>query len=348
MAEYDLKALESLLVEVKKFAVPRPEPTIFAVGGRGYYENPASDLLAFFLKPDAAHGLGDLFLSTFLTCMEDGNHKLDLNQVDIQREVQTDDGKFIDIQIIGSDWCLLIENKIRHWDANPFTSYEAHAKKLVRGTKLFAVLSPSGKNRKEGKTENWKGVSYPIFCKALQGKLKEINCYEPRSKWWLLARELILHLLNELYNPIMTPAQSSFVEQHAAELIEARKLLNQYPEYICKAVKEALEKQLGYEVTAHMNWAIIIRSPEKWGIANIALRLPIEVDRTDRTLGSQFDLSIYPENFSLKNGHCQNQPELLHDLKPSTKHSCWMTAKGFMNYPDAVKFIVSRVKLVER
>jgi len=60
MAEFDLKALESMLTEVRKFAVPASEPTIFAVGGRGYYENPASDLLAFFLTPGAEHGLDDL------------------------------------------------------------------------------------------------------------------------------------------------------------------------------------------------------------------------------------------------------------------------------------------------
>ena len=54
--------LESVLNEVKKYVTPAKEPTLFAVGGRGYYENPASDLLAFFLKPDAEHKLKDLFL----------------------------------------------------------------------------------------------------------------------------------------------------------------------------------------------------------------------------------------------------------------------------------------------
>ena len=61
--------LESFLNEVKSHITPAREMTLFALGGRSYYENPASDLLKFFLKPDAEHGLKDLFLSTFLECM---------------------------------------------------------------------------------------------------------------------------------------------------------------------------------------------------------------------------------------------------------------------------------------
>lgn len=36
------------------------QATFLNIGGRGYYENPASDLLQFFFRPDNAHGLGTL------------------------------------------------------------------------------------------------------------------------------------------------------------------------------------------------------------------------------------------------------------------------------------------------
>ena len=72
----DLKSLESFLDEVEKHIPPAKETTIFGVGGRGYYENPATDLLKYFLKPDAGHGLGDLFLSTFLECIGEGHRQL--------------------------------------------------------------------------------------------------------------------------------------------------------------------------------------------------------------------------------------------------------------------------------
>jgi len=31
---------------------PEPELTIFSIGGRGYYENPTTAILAFFCNPD--------------------------------------------------------------------------------------------------------------------------------------------------------------------------------------------------------------------------------------------------------------------------------------------------------
>ena len=36
------------------------QATFLNIGGKGYYENPASDLLQFFFRPDNAHGLGTL------------------------------------------------------------------------------------------------------------------------------------------------------------------------------------------------------------------------------------------------------------------------------------------------
>ena len=49
--------LESFLSDVSNHVAPVKELTVFSVGGRGYYENPTTDLLAFFLRPDAEHGL---------------------------------------------------------------------------------------------------------------------------------------------------------------------------------------------------------------------------------------------------------------------------------------------------
>jgi hypothetical protein len=268
-------SLESFLKEAEHHVIPAKEPTLFAVGGRGYYENTASDLLAFFLKPDAEHELGNLFLSTFLTCMKADQGEFKMSHVDIQREVKTEDRKFIDIQIIGSDWCLLIENKIRHWEANPYASYEAHARKLGRCTNLFAVLSPSGKIKKEGKSEDWKGVSYPNYCKALRHKLPELDSYGPRSKWQLFAREFILHLENELYNPPMTPKQVTFVENHSGQIVEVEKLAAQHRLFILQELTRRLNESVpGYMFeTREESWAFRCTSPQ-WGDSDMVLIKP--------------------------------------------------------------------------
>lgn len=55
----DILALEALLNQMKSLPQPRKtEANIFSSGARGHYENPVSDVLAFFLDPDGGHGLG--------------------------------------------------------------------------------------------------------------------------------------------------------------------------------------------------------------------------------------------------------------------------------------------------
>ena len=111
----DLESLESVLSEVKNHLPQDRETTIFELGCRGYYENPTTDILAFFLNPDAEHGLGDMFISTYLVCMNVDPSRIDMSCVGIKDQVETANGNFIDLQIRGQDWCLIIENKIYHW-----------------------------------------------------------------------------------------------------------------------------------------------------------------------------------------------------------------------------------------
>lgn len=235
--------LESFLKEVRKH-VHTKELSFFAVGGRGYYENPASDLLRFFLQPDAEHGLGDLFLATFFECMRDNHRELGTKKsVRVLPQVQTTKGNYIDLEITGTGWCLLIENKINHWDANPFTDYEGHAKGLGKQTTLFSILSRDGHDKENNGTK-WVGVSYQDYCRALQEKMGKAFFASPFSKWQLFAREFILHLENELYDPPMKDEQVAFVEAHADQLAGAERLARQYREFLPQELKRHLERAL--------------------------------------------------------------------------------------------------------
>lgn len=254
MADCYLKDLGDLLIEVKKFAVSAKEPTLFAIGGCGYYENPASDLLAFFLKPDAVHGLGDLFLSTFLECIGKDPRQFDLNRVEITREKTTANGNKIDLLLLGSDWCLLIENKIRHWPANPFYDYKHHAEGLGKKLLFFAILAPSENRNIDG----WRGVSYKDYCEALWVKMPELRSFNARSKWQLFAREFILHLENELYPSPMNPNHIAFVEAHADELLKAEKLVIEYRSFVRELFQAQIQStvpEFDFKVIIEEAWA---------------------------------------------------------------------------------------------
>jgi len=263
-----LTALEDFLNKVAKHVSPPKERTLFSLGARGYYENPASDILAYFLKPDAEHGLKGLFLSVFFECIGVDHRQFDMSYVDVQREVETANGNYIDLQILGRDWCLLIENKIYHIQSNPFKDYEAHAGLFQKKARLFSILSPDGHSEADG----WIGVSYNNYCLALRGKMAEKFFDAPFSKWQLFAREFILHIENELNNPHMKPDQADFVEQHADQFAMVQELAKEYIEFICEELKRQLETTVpGCVFNVKVEWWGFRCSTPQWGRSDIVL-----------------------------------------------------------------------------
>lgn len=250
----NLENLKNLLSEVGKFVHPSKERTLFSLGGRGYYENPASDMLAFFLNPNEEHGFKSLFLTTFFECMGVDASREVFDGAWVRREVGTENDKWIDLLIIGSEWVLVIENKVRHIQNNPFESYEKHVKPLGKRT-YFAILSPDGKSQREG----WKGVSYKNFLEALRRRFTEAMFEIPYSKWQVFAREFILHMQNELYNPIMTENEADFVEKNAEQIAQVKKLDLQYRQFLL----EEFRQRLGESLPGH----VITTKDEPWGIS---------------------------------------------------------------------------------
>jgi PD-(D/E)XK nuclease superfamily len=261
----DLESLRSFLNEVEKHITIK-EPTLFAVGGRGHYENPASDLLAFFFRPNGEHGLGSLFLSTYLECIGQEPHRF-MDVVSVEREVVIDGGR-IDLKILGQDWCLIIENKIYHGLSNPLEDYEAHANKSGKGTKIFSILLPD----RIATPDLWKPVFYKDYCQKLRERMATKFFDAPFSKWHIFAREFILHMENELYNPPMKPEDAKFVEDNADKFVEAQKLSGQYQEF----VREELKRKLEASVSGHtfnvndVRWGFRCSTPQ-WRGADIVL-----------------------------------------------------------------------------
>lgn len=260
--------LNKLLMDVGECIRPAKERTLFSLGGRGHYENPVSDLLAFFMDPAAGHGLGTVFLSAFLRCLPGDEFKqLPLERVWISREEGTEERKRIDLVLRGTGWLMLIENKIYHWQANPFLEYKEHFTRLNGGTAPYmVVLSPEG-NAKE---DEWMGVSYEDYCEKLKEGLllkKDLS----GSKWLVFANELILHLENELYTAPMENKAIEFVEANWPEIKQVQKLATDYRTFLHRELKMRLVESLGDEKawTKEDGWAIRCFG-SRWGQANIA------------------------------------------------------------------------------
>jgi len=339
MAEFNLPAL---LSRARPFLPPPKETTIFGIAGRGYYENPASDLLAFFLLPNGEHGLKDLFLSTLLECL--GRNQLPTWETTVRREEQVKAGGRIDLLLIGADWCIVIENKIHSGLQNPLADYEAHARAFGKKEVLFVVLSPEGIS--PGTQTNWKTVSYRDYCTALKKKMAVVFFECPFSKWHLFAREFINHMENELYEAGMTREQARFVEQNITELFAVQKLIELYPAYLCSVVQAAFT-QISYPCEVLPNWAVIIRSPAKWGEASIALRCPV----MEKMAIKEFHISIYPRDGVPQPSSCTGEQKRLltkHHLQYEDKHSAWVSQLGIKEQEQAIQAVIELIKAVER
>ena len=79
------------------------ETTFFDIAGFPHYERVISNFYAYYLNPEAAHGLGDLFLSSLhALILEKQPGKLILEDTIncyIEQEVLTSNGKLIDLVV---------------------------------------------------------------------------------------------------------------------------------------------------------------------------------------------------------------------------------------------------------
>jgi hypothetical protein len=139
---------------------------LFATLGYQRIEEAHSNILAWLLNPEEAHGLGDAFLRAFVKRVF--NKELPVYfPVKIMRERQEGEDR-PDIVVEGNNWWLVIENKIGSTEQKKQTL--RYAKRWgVRGkigeNVFFAFLNPSGWSPESG---DFYPVSYRIIRELLE------------------------------------------------------------------------------------------------------------------------------------------------------------------------------------
>jgi len=231
-----------------------PEKTLFSIGGRGYYENPTTDLLAYFCDTNEDHGLGKLVLRALFTSLDLSAEEFpaDLTLASTpERELSTSNNNRIDLLLRGSDWVMVIENKIyHHQEGNPFADYKAFAEKhhnqhLQSSRPLYVVLSPNGDS-----PNGWKGLSYPRLVAALKEELGGHFIEQPFNKWCVFLRDYILHLDQLMNNEPEQKERTQFVFENLDELTEIESLKKNAFEVVRTKLCRSISKKLGEEVSA--------------------------------------------------------------------------------------------------
>lgn len=255
--EKQLTRFEQLLAEFNQLEpVEVAEPTIFSIGSKGYYENPTTDILAFFFDNNGYHQLGDTALKALLHCLPEEYHSLDSSLIETpEREVKTQAGKRIDLLLESSNWALVLENKIYHHQINPFDDYERFIQEERNQTRfegkqvIFAVLSPAGEVLPTG----WHGISYPELITALKYELTEQFLSQPINKWTLLLREFTLHLESLMSQPSVNQHAVDFVLNNLSTINEIQETKKQVINEYHQRLQAAIQKELGEDIVIRLH-----------------------------------------------------------------------------------------------
>ncbi|MFA0116936.1 PD-(D/E)XK nuclease family protein [Vibrio breoganii] len=267
-----LTRFEQLLAEFEQLEpFVAAEPTIFSIGSKGYFENPTTDILAFFCDSNGQHQLGDTALKAMLNCLPDEYHSLDSFLVEKpEREVRTEAGKRIDLLLESSDWVLVLENKIYHQQNNPFDHYERFVEeeqnqtRLKSKQKLFVVLSPSGTSP----STRWHGISYSQLIVKLKANLADQFISQPINKWTLLLREFILHLESLMSQPQLSLDTLDFVldNLHQIKQLQETKVstIELYQQTLHQQLQEELDVELFSKVVYWSGYPAIRFAYQDW------------------------------------------------------------------------------------
>lgn len=130
-------SFHQLLDAFKSLSSSSKDPTFMEIAGYPHYENVCSNILAFYLRPDAAHGLSDLCLKALLSL---ASVYEPLSNVTVEREVTTNAGNRIDLLIQSDTHLIAIENKIYHSVANPLHDYVSFLEQQRSSRTLITFL----------------------------------------------------------------------------------------------------------------------------------------------------------------------------------------------------------------
>lgn len=141
-------------------------------------ENKVSEILAFFLDPQASHAQGDLYLRMFVEYFELSFYYSDYSKIRVILEENTDHNRRVDIVISYDNFkrVIGIENKIYPWTKDQplqVADYVKHLKTYCKtGDYHLIYLAPQGKVL----DKNSAGDGYEEM--LADGKLKLINYEE--------------------------------------------------------------------------------------------------------------------------------------------------------------------------
>lgn len=289
------------------------ELNFFDLGGSGYLENPTSDLIALFM---GAQRTVPPWLLKALLCNLDATldvDDIDFTSLEVLREAQTADGKYLDILIKHDDFIIGIEHKVRADTYNPFPSYvnliESYGDNNQR---VYRCILKPDSNYAKG-TEGWQVVNYSELLTTAVQRLGYELMNNPLSKWAIFYQEFLNHLkhLSETSMDSVSDKNVAFVTENFSSLIKSVQLLEMYESAMTEEAKLVVSEVLPdvHISTSINNWKGYYKAihlmPGCWGQGKTGVTLvyrpsPDGQDEAEFYVNGWIHAENYPDINALK------------------------------------------------
>ena len=253
---------KQLIEEARKLARPAVERNIFSICGRGHYENPISDLLAFFIDSSEEHRFGNLFLSSLFEAA--GIEPAPGACRPPIREECTDRGNRLDLVVEGDGWLLAIENKIRHQVINPLDDYVEHivgrTPSLDEGSRHFVILCA---REHKPAPQGWRTVTWRSYVDRIKQNLASRLTEPLNMKWQVIMREFLLNIEQECGDERMKDERIEFIRKNFQATCELEDMRWEYVRHM---------KERGCDALRNASCSNPYTQEHSWGADGIALR----------------------------------------------------------------------------
>jgi len=210
------------------------DETIFDICGFPHYENVVSNVLAFFFDDGKKHNLNGLLTESFIEAANYTDHNLDL-QFQVEREVKTNSGGYIDLLLHNDSCCMVIENKIFSPLNNDIQDYIDYARERYNNNAYGVILSIW---EIDPKNIDYVNVNYSLFFDILKSKLGHFLGVQNNQYLFLLID--LINNIQELEHggSSMNPEFLSFIRRNKEGVLKFGTELKIYHDELRNIIKQ--------------------------------------------------------------------------------------------------------------
>ncbi|PHQ27797.1 PD-(D/E)XK nuclease family protein [Leeuwenhoekiella nanhaiensis] len=236
-------------------AIPIIEPkplTFLEIARQPHYENVLSNIYAFFFDVEQEHGFQDLFISSLLELIQEsklGKQKEALQNFSdftIETEYSTKKGGRIDLLLHNEQQAIIIENKVYHIVNNDLDDYwQSIQKKGIQKTEMIGIILSLDTIHKIS-TNKLETALHFINIKhqdLMLRVLQNSGAYLLRAsdKYAVYLKDFAQNIQN-MSTPDMKLEELQFYKEHQDQLLQARRFLERFEDYVKKGVIKAFKE----------------------------------------------------------------------------------------------------------